>query len=242
VGTVLLLALAAAVYPQLLAVVMVILTRPDPRPLLWVCWLASLLVSVASSIAIFAIFRSHEAIAGTSSHRLGASGYLAVGVVAVILALLLGTRQGRAMLTRVTAAPRNKRPLGSAVVANVRGQADRALREGSLVVAGLVGVLLALPGPFDILAIGRVARGDYSAVVAVAVMVGFALIKFLLIEVPIGAFAIDPEGTAVTVGRFSRWMADNKLVGVAAVVGLVGVLLIGRGISNLGRHQRSPGR
>lgn len=233
-GTLLLLALAAAVYPQLLAVVMVILTRPDPRPLLWVCYLASLVTSVGSSIAIFAIFRSRATIAGTSSHGLGAVGYLVLGVVALILALLLGTRQGRALLRRVAVAPGNHRPVGSAVVANVRGQADRALREGSLVVTGLAGVLLALPGPFDILAVGHVARGDYGVIVALVVMVSFALIKFLLIEVPIAAYMIDSEGTAATVGRFSRWMADNKLIGAAAVVGLVGILLIGRGVSNLG--------
>jgi hypothetical protein len=44
VGSIILLALAAAVYPQLLAVVVIILTRPNPQPLLWGCYLASLLV------------------------------------------------------------------------------------------------------------------------------------------------------------------------------------------------------
>ena len=71
-------------------------------------------------------------------------------------------------------------------------------------------------------------------IVALAAMVGFALIKFLLIEVLIAAYMIDSERTAAHVGRFSRWMADNKLIGAAALVGLVGVLLIGRGLSNLG--------
>jgi hypothetical protein len=59
-------------------------------------------------------------------------------------------------------------------------------------------------------------------IIALAVMVGFALIKFLLIEVPIAAYMIDSERTAATVGRSSRWMADNKLIGAAAVVGPVG--------------------
>lgn len=233
-GTVLLLALAASVYPQLLAVVVVILTRPNPRLLLWICYLASLVVSVASGIAIFAIFRSRGTIAGTSSDRLGAGAYLAFGVAALVLALLLGTRRGRTLLSRVTVGPRGHRPVGSAAVANVRGQADRALREGSLMVAGLVGVLLALPGPFDLLAVGRLARGDYRVIVAVAAVVGFALIKFLLIEVPIAAYMIDPDATAATVDRFSRWMHDNKIVVVAGFVGLVGLLLIGRGVSNIG--------
>ena len=129
-GTVLLLALAAAVYPQLLAVVVVILTRPNPRPLLLVCYLASLVVSVGSGIAIFAVFQSRGTIAGTSSHGFGAGAYLALGVVAVLLALVLGTRHGRALLSRVAAGSRDRRPPGSAAVANVRdrrtGRSGRA--------------------------------------------------------------------------------------------------------------------
>ena len=39
-GSFILLALAAAVYPQLLAVVVIILTRPNPRRLLWACYLS----------------------------------------------------------------------------------------------------------------------------------------------------------------------------------------------------------
>jgi peroxiredoxin family protein len=71
VGSIILLSLAAAVYPQLLAVVVIILTRPNPQPLLWACYLASLLVSVGSSVVIFAVFHSRGSVAGTSSHRLG---------------------------------------------------------------------------------------------------------------------------------------------------------------------------
>ena len=94
-GSIILLALAAAIYPQLLAVVVVILTRPNPQPLLWACYLVSLLVSVGSSILIFTVFHSRETIAGTSSHRLGPATYLVVGTVAVILAILMATRRGR---------------------------------------------------------------------------------------------------------------------------------------------------
>ncbi len=232
-----LLALASAVYPQLLAVVLVILTRPNPKPLLRTCYLGSLIVSVGAGIAIYAIFRARGSIAGATSHRLSPATYLAVGAIALILATFVATRSGRQLPGRDLPVFRNReqrKEKGSTPVARMRSRAELALREGSLTVAGLVGALLALPGPFDLLAVGHLARGGYGAIAAGAIIVAFALIKFLLIEVPIASYAIDPDGTATEVTRFSGWMQSNKIAVVAAIVGVIGLVLIGRGISGLG--------
>lgn len=236
-GSIILLAVAAAVYPQLLAVVVIILTRPNPQPLLWASYVASMVVSVGSSVLIYLAFQSRESIAGTSSQRLGPAAYLTVGVIAVVAAIVMTSHRGRELIDRKRPAPRRDtrraRP-GSATVARGRARAERSLSEGSLIVACLVGAVLAVPGPFDLLALGRLARHGSGVVAAAGAMVVFALIKFALIEVPIACYAINPDGTAVWVGRFSTWMATNKLVGVAAIVGLVGLVLIVRGISGLG--------
>ncbi len=65
-GTILALGLAAAVYPQLLAVVVVILTRPNPKPRLWACYLGSMFVSVGASAAVLVVFRCGAVVRGTS--------------------------------------------------------------------------------------------------------------------------------------------------------------------------------
>jgi hypothetical protein len=236
-GSIILLALAAAVYPQLLAVVVIVLTRPNPQPLLWTCYLASLVVSLGGSVLIFVAFQSRESIAGTSSHRLGPAAYLTVGAIALCAAIVMTSRRGRELVDRkrpASGGPRTRVRPGSAAVARTRARAERSLGEGSLVVAGLVGALLAVPGPFDLLAVGRLARNGYGVVAATSVMAVFALIKFTLIEVPLASYRINPVGTAARVGRFSAWMQANKLVAVAAVVGLFGLVLIARGISGLG--------
>ena len=236
-GSIILLALAAAVYPQLLAVVVIILTRPNPQPLLWACYLASLIVSVGSSVLIFAVFRSRGTIAGTSSHRLGPAVYISVGAIAVSLAIVLASRRGRELFDRDRSASHRSRPRrrpGSAAASRTRVRAERGLSEGSLLVASLVGALLAVPGPFDLLALGHLARHGYGVIAAAGVMVVFALIKFVLIEVPIAGYTIDPVGTGARVSRFSGWMQANKFAGASAIVGLVGIVLIGRGISGLG--------
>ena len=235
-GSIILFAVAAAVYLRLLAVVVIILTRPNPQPLLWACYLASLAVSVGGGVVIFAVFRSRETIAGTSSHRLGPAVYLTAGLIAILVATLISTRSGRALVERSW--PRSRRPrarprTGSAAVTRTRARAEQSLSDGSIVVACLVGAVLAVPGPFDLLAIGRLARSGYGVFAAATVVFGFALIKFALIEVPIVGYVVDPDGTAAWVGRFSGWMKANKVFGVAAIVGLFGVILIGRGISGL---------
>lgn len=232
-GTIVLLGLAAAVYPQLLAVVLLILTLPNPRRLLWVCCASSLLVSVGANTAIFAVFRARGTIGGTSEDRLGPLAYLGIGVVAVALAALIGTTVGRDFMNRRR--PRRRTPGGNpgkvgVAMSGLRGRADNALRDGSLIVAAITGAFLAMPGPFDVLAVGHLARGHHTAVAAFWAIVVFALIKFALIEVPSVAYAIDPDGTADRVTRVSGWMQTNKLVTAAGLVGLVGVLFIGRGV------------
>jgi Sap-like sulfolipid-1-addressing protein len=237
VGPIILLALAAAVYPQLLAVVVIILTRPNPRPLLWACYLASLLVSIGSSVLIFSVFQSRASIGGTSSHRLGPAAYLVVGAIALLIAIVMTSRRGRELVARrrpPACRPESRRRLGSAATARTRQRAEHALGEGSVIVASGVGVVLAIPGPFDLVAVGRLARNGDGILAAAGVMVVFALVKFILIEIPIAAYAIDPEATARTVSSFSGWMEANKLAAVAAIVGLFGIILIGRGISGLG--------
>jgi hypothetical protein len=230
------LGLAAAVYPQLLAVVVVILTRERPKALLWTCYLASMCVSVAAGVAILAVFRSRGTVAGTSSSRLGPAAYLVIGCLALVIAVFAATPRGRALLgrdrPRLHLRRRGERA-SDGPSERAKSKAEQALAEGSLPIAVLVGAILGVPGPFDLLALGRLARGGYTWPVMIVSIVAFNLIKFLLIEVPLVSYVIRPERTAEEVERFSSWMRAHKLEVVAVVVGVVSLILIGRGITGL---------
>jgi hypothetical protein len=235
--TILLLALAAAVYPQLLAVVVVILTRPNPKPLLWACYLGCVVVSVGASVAILGIFRSRGSIVGTTSHRLGAVVYLVAGAIALAVALFAATPRGRELVGSDLFASRSRMQGNEkrwTPVAGMKSKAEVALGEGSIAIAVVVGGLLAIPGPFDLIALGRLASGSYGALAVAAIIAAFTLIKFVFIEAPIVSYTIDPDGTATKVDRFSNWIQVNKLAVAAGVIGVIGVGLIGRGISALG--------
>ena len=231
--------LAAAVYPQLLAVVVVILTRPGARRLLWACYLGAASVSVGCGIAVLLVFRDRGDVAGSTSHRLGASVYLTIGALAVLIALLvLRTERGRTLATGGVSGmlPRRGRrePDRTGATARLKARANDALGRGSSVVALAVGAALGIPGPFDLLALGRLARGGYSVLGSIGILLLFNLLKFLLIEIPLLSYTLEPERTAVRVDRFSAWMRANKIEVIAGVVAVVGLVLIGRGIARLG--------
>ena len=235
--TILALGLAAAVYPQLLAVVVIILTRPNPKRLLWACYVGSLTISVGCNAAILAIFRSRGSVAGTTSSTLSPASYLVVGGIGLVIAVFAATRLGRELLGRdLPRVPRRRRPDPGApgALGRMRSRAEQALKQGSPPVAVAVGAMLGVPGPFDLVAVGRLARGSYTTIVMGSAIVVFSLLKLLLIELPILSYAVAPQRTAAWVDRFASWMQAHKIDVIAAVVGVISLVLIGRGISGLG--------
>ena len=181
-------------------------------------------------------FRGRESIAESNSRGLGAETYLIAGTIALLLAVLVATRRGREWLGRArprvrlrSAEPED----GSEPKRTPQARAEKLLERGSVWVALGVGAILGIPGPFDLLALGHLARSAYGTIVAIIAIVAFVLIKFLLIEAPILSYAIDPGATATRVARFAAWMKVRKIDLIAGVVGVVGVVLIGRGIAGL---------
>ena len=232
-ATVVLFALAAAVYPQLLAVVVIILARPKPQLLLWACYLGSLFVAVGCGISFVAIFRSRGSVAGTGSGGLGPSAYLASGGIAVAIALVVATQRGRELfgrdMPRLRRRNRNDEEAPGTAQA-VTSWAHRALAEGSLAFAVGAGAILAVPGPFDLLAFGHLATSSDGWIELGTLILVVALIKFLLIEIPIIGYTISPARTSAQVSRFSGWMRANKFAVIGAVVGMIGLGLIVEGI------------
>ena len=99
--------------------------------------------------------------------------------------------------------------------------------------AVVAGAILAVPGPFDLLAFGHLSRSGDGWIELGVLIVVVAVIKFLLIEVPIVGYTISPTRTSAQVSRFSDWMHANTFEVIAAVVGGIGLGLIVEGIVGL---------
>jgi hypothetical protein len=234
--TIVALGLAAAVDPELLAVVVVVLTREKPKPLLRACYLSSLSVSVACGIAIVAVFNSHGRVAGSSSNSVSPTAYVLVGSIGLLVALFVATRFGRERLGADQPQQHRRRRRArqkAGPTEHVKAKAHEALQRGSVPVAIAVGVTIGLPGALDLVAFGYIARHGYAPVEAGLLILTFVVIKLLLMDVPILSYAVAPARTASWVETFSDWMHVHKIELIAAVVGVIGLVLIAKGVTSI---------
>jgi hypothetical protein len=238
---------AGSLAVQLVAVVLVILTRDRPKPLLWAFWLSAMVVSCGSSYLALAVFRAKGTILGNTTRTVSPSVYLAVGVIALAVALFAATKRGRDLIGRELDKQKQKQeqadgnpdPHGSigdrarAKVDEVKSKGEEALKRGSVWVAIAAGVILGAPTPFSLAAVGTMVRNDYRLPVQLLLVLGFSLVTYLVVELPIILYAARPDATASEVNAFSTWLGTNKIQAAAAAAAVVGVLLIIKGLTAL---------
>ena len=109
----------------------------------------------------------------------------------------------------------------------------RVLDRGSVVLALVAGMILNLPGPFYLFALADITEADYSTVEAIILVLVFNLIMFMLAEVPLIGYLINPEKTQDRVERFSGWLERNGLRIISLFAVLWGLSSLGKGLKDL---------
>jgi hypothetical protein len=99
------------------------------------------------------------------------------------------------------------------------------------VVACAIGAAINLPGPFYVLALGEIAKGDYSRGAELGLILLFNAIMFLLLEVPLAGYLVRPDRTAEQVAKLGRWLNSNGLRVMGGLIALVGVSLVVQGLA-----------
>src|SRR5438552_2906200 len=152
---------AASLAVQLLAVVLVILTRSRPKPLLWSFWLSALIFNSAIGLVLLAVFRAKGTILGTTANTVNPVVYIVVGGIALAAALFAATRRGRELIGREIEKSQDRSQAGGPVGDRVRAKADEvkaraeeSLDRGSVLVSVAAGVVLGTSTPFQIAAVG----------------------------------------------------------------------------------------
>jgi Sap, sulfolipid-1-addressing protein len=216
------LALAAAVYPTLLAGVVVILSRPNPLRMLIAFLAGGIAISVAAGYAIVTTLEAADVVSKSNS-----SNKPIVDIVVGGLSLLVAWGVWSGEIKRI--AGRRERPKtdkGSAVT-------SRALARGSVPMAFIAGVVLNLPGVWYLDALAGIAKAKSSNASALLQILVFNLIMFALVEIPIVAYVVTPQRAAEFATKLSDWVHSRSKTIVTVLATAVGLWLVPRGIVDL---------
>jgi hypothetical protein len=218
------LALGAAFYPTLLAIVLLVLSRPRPVRLLGAYLVGGMLAGFGVGF-VFVFVLKGAGVDDSGGDKSTASAILDIagGAISLVLAaILLSGRDPRParMRKKPKSTPGPKKPSWT----------QRAVNHDSLGVAFGLGVLLDLPSVWYLLALKDIATGGYSAAGEVALIVAFNLIMFAVIEIPLIAYLLAPDRAAAAVTGFNAWVHSHARQIAEGVAGVVGVYLVAKGV------------
>jgi hypothetical protein len=220
-------ALGSAIYPTLLAVVILILTQPNPRRLLAAYLAGAVLTSLTIGLVVVGGLNSGDVLNGSSGRTINPALDLAVGILlfGLLYVLLTGRDrrfQERRERKRAQRAESGKDPL-----------TDRVLARQSIILTFVVGMALNLPGALYLIALKEIASADQSTAEDVFQLVVYNLIMFAWAEIPLIGYGIAPERTEAFIKRFHGWLgAHARQIGMG-ICGIFALYLTIKGAAGL---------
>ena len=217
------LALAAAAYPTLLAGVVVILAQPRPWRLLLGFLAGGMTISVVCGVVIVAAIRQSNRVVGVETTTRPVVD-IVIGLLSLGVAWLVWHGHSHHFGWR---RPRRRQQSSGA------GVTQRVLSRNSALAAVAVGAVLNLPGVWYLAALNNIATAEPALNRLVQILV-FNVIMFALVEIPLILFAVDPERARHVVSVLSIWVREHKRELASLLAALIGVLLIAKGVAGLG--------
>lgn len=229
----LLLAFEAALYPTLLAAVVILLSTERPARLIGAYLAGGMTISIGLGTAIVFALDSSTLVDGGGGSVLSWTADLAIGGLALLAAVALATHADE----RWRARRRARRGAPEAPSADDRkGEpwTQRVLARGSVPLVFMAALFVNVPGAAYLIALKDIAAGDHSAATAVGLIVLFNLIMFLLAEIPLVGLLVAPERTGELVDRMNRWLHDHSRQLAIGICLVLGAYLVTRGLANAG--------
>jgi hypothetical protein len=217
-------AVDAALYPTLLGVVAVLLSRPRRRALLTVYLAAGLTMSIAIGLGIVALLKGSGTV---HDDRSGVSWIadVAVGGLALAVAVAVATGTGARLTAR-----RGRAGAGRGVHTR-EPLSQRLLSQDSAPVVFLAALVINLPGAAYLIGLKDIAAGGHDTEAVIALVVAFNLIMFTLAEVPLAGLVLAPDRTVALVDEANAWLAANGRQIVVVLSAALGVFLLVRGLA-----------
>lgn len=221
-GQLILLSFTSALNPTLIAVTTLMLLLPNPKRLMLGYYLGAMLTSVTLGlIIVFSLKRS--GVVSTTQHALSPLADIVLGGLTLIIAAVLATGRDRRYRERRALKKEGKPP----------PRWQRELNRGSPRTTFIVGAVLTLPGASYLAGLDRLSKLNYSTAATVLCVIAFNLVMMLLLELPMIAFAVAPEGTPAAIARAKAWAGIHGRVYAERGLTVIGALLIIKGIVGL---------
>jgi MFS family permease len=221
------LALVSAIYPTLLAIVALIISRSNPRRLLTAYLAGALLTSMAIGLAI--VFGAVKILPESDRTVSPIVDFVGAGLA---LALLLTLATGRGRRVREVRGRRQRRKELHAKPER-EPWSQRILKHDSIWLTFVVGMALSLPGVMYLVALKDLAATDPSPVTAVITLLAYNVIMFTWAELPLVGYLVAPDRTEEAVGSIHDWLGSHGREIAMAVCGVGAVYLAIQGIADL---------
>ena len=111
---------------------------------------------------------------------------------------------------------------------------DRALGQDSLWVAWSAGALYSAPGAYYLAGLALLAKQNASTATNVVVILGFNLIQFAPIELPLIGLVVVPDRARALTEKLNDWMTAHRRIVTVCLAGTIGAYLLISGIFDLG--------
>jgi Sap, sulfolipid-1-addressing protein len=220
-----LLVMAVAVSLEPFRIGMTVLMINRPRPVLQLLAFLAGGFAMGTAVGVVVLFVLRPALG--SAHFTLPRVQIVVGAVVLVNAALvavgvLGRRRGDESVD-----PGGRR------FGRVLERARGLLNGRSLWAAGVAGFGIALPSIDYLAALALIVASGAAAATQFGALMLFNVVAFALVEIPLLAFLVAPDRTRATLSALYGWIRARGRLGVAAMLTVVGGMLLAVGLAGL---------
>ena len=211
-----------------------LLARSRPVVQLLFYAIGSVTVNLLFGLLILFVFQNNPL--GTDAST-GGKVQLAVGLLALLIALLMATRW-RTARRRAAAGPSSPpspdEPQPTSGIDKVFVGARAILRKGeSPWFAGLLGMGVGLPSVDFLAVLVIIATSQKPPLEQTAALFTFVFVGGFVVMAPLVSYLFAPARTMARIEQFAAWTKSRSQIEYAAVLAIAGVILVGVGYSRL---------
>lgn len=212
--TILVMAVAVSLEPFRIGMTVLMLNRPRPMLQLLVFLAGGFVMGMTVGLVVLFVLR----------RRLLGSTYFTLPTVQIAIGVLALLGAAAALtLKRTTAASPGK----------LTARARQLVNGRSLWLAGVAGLGIALPSVDYLAALAVILASGAAAMAQVGALVMFNVVAFALVEIPLVAYVLAPARTRSAMAALHDWIRARRRLEVAALLGTVGIALLGVGFAGL---------